>query len=1426
MTGFEAFVVELLLKVGIPVGTGMYIASATSILAVGGGARRIAEIKAAEIEADMRRKARNRAVEIQGLQIGTIAPRRFIYGQMLVNGHLVFQETAGSESRDLYRMVYLGEGPINNADQLHFNEKVMTDFVGSLTSSGGTTASSSSEYYTYARVKVGLNGGANSTASGSHTAALIANTEWTNTCKMTGNAWMAYTLTHNNEVWSQGAPNIRVRVEGRKLYDPRLDGSGIGGGTGAHRYDTSSTWAYSNNSALCVLDFLINGMKVAAGDIDFASFRAMADRCDEDVVIQNEAGAATTQKRYTTNGVAFLNDEVIASLEQLLAPCHGTLVEEGGVIRLIVPKDASTVVVGITEDDIISEVNISINSEVASRINKVAGTFTDAGNNYQQGDFNPISSSALITSDGREHIQQIDLAFVTDQARAQRLASIVLKENALTNTMDIVLKPKFSYLKVGDVVTVSFEPEKLANVGTDSIVTTATEWTISSYDLTPEGAVKVSLEEYQDASYEWNTADHDYLTRTALADSFTEVVPPPTIGTPVKANYLDENGNEILAVDLPFTLGNHPNFAYTSFSLRKSGVRTSDNQVIPLDIHQNFQIGAAETSITFFGMSTQVAPHHASVYSSYKYFSLSKTHTENGKTSINVTTEITNYVSKNISTPSLVTSVSATGGLRQIGLKWTNPTSLNFNRAKVYKNASNNSSAAAFMGEVRGNSLIDTGLNNSESFYYWVSSVDSVENESAKVASGQATTLAEITNGQDGQDSTVAGPVGPSGGSTDIIFKRSGSVLTSAPTGTSNPPDSSWYTGTPSGTGLLYASSGTTTSGTSNWTWGVPFQIEGNAIAEFALYRKNSSAGTLTSVQYDFTTQQPTSLPPNWSINVPALTANGDIIYRVSGVAAGSHTDTLASTTITATPVIYAIRTDGGVGATGPAGPANLIVTLNGADVPIQQNPTLGSTTNANLNTAFVAANPLSDVDEIPESADIWCRFVLLDANGDVEAFSYRRWSYANQTWSSHGSDFDAPIFAPIVFSNESFTQHLAADVIRADNLFIDGDVSFEDGGAWSVNKSNYSDTVDGIWMGNPNGNEAFAFAASHNTGGANEHGVLFTETETKLINPIIRKGTSVTVSGTLSGSHTVPSDALSITITAVGAGGGGASARGYGNGTVGGNTSWTASIGNSTATGGAGGVGDGADKWRGDDGGSSSIGQGGSTNDSQNAHGNSARTPALGAGGSGGAGRVPDWNTSSRKGGAGGSAGQTTINTYDLSGTGAFSITGTSGTGGTGHNGSYGDGGNGGNGTIKYTYERDSSTYQTIVLESPLGAEQTWRNYLVNSATVSGMGLRFVGHTSGSTNYSFQNNTGRAIQVMLSISVSSSQHDGDVYAELSPNNSTWTRVIHLSDSDSNEQLTLIVPDTYYYRFPHDKNSSTITFGGVAYWSELRDDNL
>lgn len=738
-----------LMNAGLSMAAAQVIVYGSMIVATGYASVKIAEQKAREMEADARRKARNRATEIQNMQFGTVAPRRFIYGETIVNGHLIFQETAGIDNRDLYRVVYLGEGPIQSATEVYFNDEQIS-LVGDLDDTGALITTTA--YNGYASARVGLNGNAGSSVNYLSSIDLVGQTSWTTNHKMTGNAWLAYKLIHNNEVWTQGIPQVRVKVQGRKIYDPRLDGGGVGGGSGSHRYDDDTTWAFSNNSALCVLDFLLNGMSVDPSDIDMAAIRAAADICDEDVNIYTSSGSSTTQKRYTTNGVSFLNDEVIATLEQLLVPCHGTLVEEAGVLRLLVPKDSSSVVVGLTEDDIVSELNINVNSEVAGRINKVSGTFTDKDRNYQQADFSPISSASLIASDGREHLQQIDLAMITDEARAQRLASIVLKENSLTNTMDLVLKPKFSYLKVMDVVTVTFEPEKLANVGTDSIVTTATKWRISSYQLTPEGAVKVSLEEYVDSSYAWNPADHEYLTRSALADSFIDTITAPTLGTPLKRNFLDENGNQVLSINIPVTHGGHPNFAYTSVALSRIGV-TSDNAEVGLDVVDHIRASQDDTNVKFIGLSTQLEAQHVNTYVSYKFKIFARTYVENGKRSSSTELDVTQYIGVDTtapSAPSTSSGLDADGGFRQVKLTWVNPTDLDFKKAKVYRNTTNNPSTADLIGETVSNTFTDTNLPDSATRYYWVTAVDNVGNESSKFSLGSPTTDAAFPKGEKG----------------------------------------------------------------------------------------------------------------------------------------------------------------------------------------------------------------------------------------------------------------------------------------------------------------------------------------------------------------------------------------------------------------------------------------------------------------------------------------------------------------------------------------------------------------------------------------------------------------------------------------------------------------------------------------------------
>ena len=211
--------VVYLMNAGLSMAAAQVVVYGSMAIAAGYTTVKTAEAKARRAENAARRKAANRAQEIQNMQFGTVAARRFIYGQTITNGHLVFQETAGTDNKDLYRVLYLGEGPIQSADQLFFNEEEITALSGTLDSTAGASVNSGT-YNGYLDVQVGKNGGAGANVPTSLTSKLASNTSWTSNHKMTGNSWLAYKVVHNNEVWTSGVPNVRVRVNGRRVYDP------------------------------------------------------------------------------------------------------------------------------------------------------------------------------------------------------------------------------------------------------------------------------------------------------------------------------------------------------------------------------------------------------------------------------------------------------------------------------------------------------------------------------------------------------------------------------------------------------------------------------------------------------------------------------------------------------------------------------------------------------------------------------------------------------------------------------------------------------------------------------------------------------------------------------------------------------------------------------------------------------------------------------------------------------------------------------------------------------------------------------------------------------------------------------------------------------------------------------------------------------
>ena len=197
-------------------------------------------------------------------------------------------------------------------------------------------------------------------------------------------------------------------------------------------------------------------------------------------------------------------------------------------------------------------------------------------------------------------------------------------------------------------------------------------------------------------------------------------------------------------------------------------------------------------------------------------------------------------------------------------------------------------------------------------------------------------------------------------------------------------------------------------------------------------------------------------------------------------------------------------------------------------------------------------------------------------------------------------------MFSPLVLSKEVLTQSLAANQITAGQLVVNKDVDLLDGAAWRIGKTDYSDTSDGIFFGNPSGsgatNYAFAFTVTSNSGTSTEHGLQITPQETKLIQPTITKQATGAVS--VSDQQTATStdidikttttnpNARTVTINAIGGGGGGAGADSQsGSAGAGGDTTYTLTITggsqagtyNVTASGGAAGTGYGAAKTDGD---------------------------------------------------------------------------------------------------------------------------------------------------------------------------------------------------------------------------------------------------
>ncbi|NDB60518.1 hypothetical protein EB001_19030, partial [bacterium] len=390
-----------------------------------------------------------------------------VYGQRQVGISRVFVESSGTNNTYLYVAGVLCEGGgngIESIDEIYIDDKLVT-WSGSLTDGTLRTVSSSdTNFYKdgasliSAQCFYGLD---NQSAS----SLLDESTNWDSNYKLSGLAYVAFKFTWNQDAFN-GLPDVKVTLKGKKIYDPRLDSTK--GGSGSHRQDTASTWTYTDNSALILLDYLRNtrygkGLPNSAFETNYDSFKTAATLCETQVTPYT---SGSTIDLFTTNAVIDTSQKVIDNVKELLNPMRAIFTYTQGKYKLII-EDSGSSALSITKDYIIGGIKI-LGEKKNSKYNRVIGTFTNPDKNWQEDivTFPPYDDSSLPVADqyatllaednGTKLEGQFDFKNITNPYQAEELCEIILRRSRNALAVELRCTSEALNLTIGDIVDLTY----------------------------------------------------------------------------------------------------------------------------------------------------------------------------------------------------------------------------------------------------------------------------------------------------------------------------------------------------------------------------------------------------------------------------------------------------------------------------------------------------------------------------------------------------------------------------------------------------------------------------------------------------------------------------------------------------------------------------------------------------------------------------------------------------------------------------------------------------------------------------------------------------------------------------------------------------------------------------------------------------------
>lgn len=451
---------------------------------------------------------------------GTVEPMQLVYGEVRTPGFMAFMGCSGTNNKYLHVVVVFAAHQIDSyqtflIDGRPFNYSDI-DGSGNVGSANFTDTASRLSAFTH----LGTKGQTVDTVLNAAFA-----TDWDSNHRGAGVAYVHFRLEYSEKVWPNGAPgNFFAVIRGRKIYDPRLDSTN--GGSGSHRYTDATTWAWSQNWALCVRDYISGGSRwydVATPEprlgfgesnarIDDSYTITAANIADENCSIP---GSPSTQKRFTVDVPLSLGDPHRENLETLKSAGIGAVTYVNGKYRIYAGA-YDTPTETISEDDILGPVTVATHPQGEEVYNLVSGTFFDDQRDWSQTSFPSITNSSYETEDGGQYPRVVSLAATRSSYRAQRIGMVLIRQSRNKTTVRLErLSPKAMRIAQHETFMLT-----IAEYGWSSKVFRCTDW-----QWLPEGFIAITARE------ESSTAYTDPLT-TDYASPLTGVVATPQYDQP------------------------------------------------------------------------------------------------------------------------------------------------------------------------------------------------------------------------------------------------------------------------------------------------------------------------------------------------------------------------------------------------------------------------------------------------------------------------------------------------------------------------------------------------------------------------------------------------------------------------------------------------------------------------------------------------------------------------------------------------------------------------------------------------------------------------------------------------------------------------------------------------------------------------------